>query len=74
MITVTIWHNVAVDGQGRPTGILDGYQPGDTLVRGALNEVRTSEHGTRPLPAQGRDETTPSQPPAVSPWKEPNRP
>jgi hypothetical protein len=146
MITVTIWHNVAVDAQGRPTGMLEGYQPGDpvvrvftypadpagrtpeqiaeeafaignghpgdargedlarryyerqlrslsvgdvvavgetglavgragwTLVRGGLNEVRASEHGTHPLPAQGRDDTTPSQPPAVSPWKEPNRP
>jgi hypothetical protein len=33
MITVTIWHNVAVDGQGRPTGMLEGYQPGDPVVR-----------------------------------------
>jgi hypothetical protein len=33
MITVTIWHNVAVDGQGRHTGMLDGYQPGDPMVR-----------------------------------------
>jgi hypothetical protein len=33
MITVTIWHNVAVDGQGHPTGMLDGYQPGDPMVR-----------------------------------------
>jgi hypothetical protein len=32
-ITVTIWHNVAVDGQGRPTGMLEGYQPGDPMVR-----------------------------------------
>ena len=130
MITVTVFHNVARDGQGRPTGMLDGYQPGDpivrvftyqadpagrdpeqiaeeafaicnghprdadgeelarryygrelrslskgdvvavgearlavgrvgwTPVRGALNEVRTSEHGTRPLPS-------------ISPCKEP---
>jgi hypothetical protein len=127
MITVTIWHNVAVDGQGRPTGMLEGYQPGDPVVRvftyqadpagrtpeqiaeeafaignghpgdargedlarryyqrqlrslsvgdvvaageaglavgrvgwtqiqGGLNEVRASEHGTRPLPAPGQD-------------------
>jgi hypothetical protein len=33
MITVTIWHNVARDGEGRPTGMLDGYQPGDPVVR-----------------------------------------
>ena len=33
MITVTIWHNVARDGEGRPTGMLDGYQPGDPMVR-----------------------------------------
>ncbi len=33
MITVTIWHNVPVDGQGRHTGMLKGYQPGDPVVR-----------------------------------------
>jgi hypothetical protein len=32
-ITVTIWHNVAFDGQGRHTALLDGYQPGDPVVR-----------------------------------------
>ena len=127
-ITVTVWHNVATDAQGRHTGMLDGYQPGNpmvcvfayqadpagrspeaiaeeafdtfndhprnpggeelarqyyrhrllrslskgdvvvvvgevplavasagwTLVHGGLNEVRTSEHGTRPLPARSR--------------------
>jgi hypothetical protein len=129
MITVTIFHNVARDGDGRPTGMLDGYRPGDpvvrvftyqadpagrdpeqiaeeafaicnghppgthadltrryyerelrelskgdvvavgeaglavarvgwTLIPGDLNEVRTSEHGTHPLPS-------------ISPCKEP---
>jgi len=33
MITVTIWHSVALDGQGHQTGMLDGYQPGDPVVR-----------------------------------------
>ena len=33
MITVTIWHNVARDAQGRHTGMFDGYQPGDPMVR-----------------------------------------
>jgi len=33
MITVTIWHNVALDGQGHHTGMLNGYQPGDPVVR-----------------------------------------
>jgi hypothetical protein len=33
MITVTIWHNAARDGEGRPTGMLDGYRPGDQVVR-----------------------------------------
>jgi len=33
MITLTIWHNAARDGEGRPTGMLDGYQPGDPVVR-----------------------------------------
>ncbi len=32
-ITVTIWHNVALDGQGHHTGMLEGYQPGDPVVR-----------------------------------------
>jgi hypothetical protein len=33
MITVTIRHNVARDGEGRPTGMLDGCRPGDPVVR-----------------------------------------
>jgi len=33
MITITIWRNVARDHEGRPTGMLDGYQPGDPMVR-----------------------------------------
>jgi hypothetical protein len=32
-ITVTIWHNVAHDAEGRHTAMLDGYQPGDPMVR-----------------------------------------
>jgi hypothetical protein len=32
-ITVTIWHNVASDGQGRHLAMLDGYEPGDPVVR-----------------------------------------
>ncbi len=32
-ITVTIWHNVALDDQGRHIAMLDGYQPGDPVVR-----------------------------------------
>ncbi|HJY67767.1 MAG TPA: hypothetical protein VJ254_13640 [Streptosporangiaceae bacterium] len=32
-ITVTIWHNVAFDDQGRHIAMLDGYQPGDPVVR-----------------------------------------
>jgi hypothetical protein len=32
-ITVTIWHNVAFDAQGRHVAMLDGYQPGDPMVR-----------------------------------------
>ena len=31
-ITVTIWHNVAFDDQGRHTAMLDGYQLGDPVV------------------------------------------
>jgi len=33
VITVTIWHNVATDAQGRHTGMLDGYQAGNPIVR-----------------------------------------
>ena len=33
MITVTIRHNTAVDQQGRRTAMLDGYRPGDPVVR-----------------------------------------
>ena len=32
-ITVTIWHNVAFDDLRRRTAMLDGYQPGDPVVR-----------------------------------------
>ena len=32
MITVSVWHNVATDAQGRHTGMLDGYQPGNPMV------------------------------------------
>jgi hypothetical protein len=32
-ITVSIWHNVARDKAGRHTGPLDGFTPGDPLVR-----------------------------------------
>jgi hypothetical protein len=129
-ITVSIWHNVARDQAGRHTAPLDGFTPGDpmvrvftyqtlpcgrppeaiaedafalanghprdpgsaelsrryyeqrlrslsvgdvvavgevglaagrvgwTLVRGGLNEVRTSEHGTHPLPSRSRTPET----------------
>jgi hypothetical protein len=32
MITVTTWHNVALDAEGRHTAMLDGYKPGDPMV------------------------------------------
>jgi hypothetical protein len=31
--TVSIWHNVARDHAGRHTAPLDGYRPGDPMVR-----------------------------------------
>jgi hypothetical protein len=34
---------------------------GWTLVRGGLNEVRTDEHGTRPLPASAAPGETPAR-------------
>lgn len=33
MITITIWHNTAHDAEGRHSAMLDGYQPGDPMVR-----------------------------------------
>ena len=33
MTTITIWHNVARDLDDRPTGMLEGYHPGDPAVR-----------------------------------------
>ena len=33
MITVTIWHNVAHDAEGRHTAMAGGYQPGHPMVR-----------------------------------------
>jgi hypothetical protein len=143
-ITITIWHNVARDLDDRPTGMLEGYHPGDpmvrvftyqadpagrtpeqiaeeafaicnghpadaagedlarryyerelrslsvgdivavgeaglavgrvgwTLVPGGLNEVRTSEHGTRPLPPPTLGGATPGGPSPI-PRKEPDR-
>jgi hypothetical protein len=32
-ITIAIWHNVARDQDDRPTGMLEGYHPGDPAVR-----------------------------------------
>lgn len=32
-ITVTIWHNVRIDADGRHLAMLDGYAPGDPMVR-----------------------------------------
>ena len=138
VITVTIWHNVASDDQGRHTAMLDGYQPGDPVVRvfayqaspgrpaeeiaeeafaicnghpsdaggadlsrryyerelrslshgdivavgeaglavgrvgwtpvhGGLNEVRTSEYGTHPLPPRSRHPEAADRPPIPCP-------
>ena len=32
-ITVTVWHNVRTDSEGRNLAMLDGYTPGDPMVR-----------------------------------------
>lgn len=32
-LTVTIWHNITADAGGHPTGMLEGYKPGDLMVR-----------------------------------------
>jgi hypothetical protein len=145
MITVAVWHNVAIDGQGRHTGMLNGYQASDAVVRvftyqtapagspqeiaeetfaicnghprdaagedlsrryyerglrslsvgdvvavgeaglavgragwtpirGGLNEVRTSEHATCPLPAPAPAGTAPGKPRIDSPGKEQSQP
>ena len=46
---------------------------GWTPVRRGLNEVRASEHGTRPLPAPGPASAVPETP-SRFPRKEPDRP
>lgn len=33
LITVTVFHNVARSQDGRPTALLDGFTPGDPVVR-----------------------------------------
>jgi hypothetical protein len=53
---------VAVGEAGLAVG-----RAGWTLVRGGLTEVRTSEHGTRPLPARGRLPGTADRPPIPCP-------
>lgn len=53
---------VAVGEAGLAVG-----RAGWTLVRGGLNEVRTSEHGTRPLPAPAQGGATPRRTPIDSP-------
>ncbi len=32
-VTITLWHNIASGAHDRPTGLLDGYQPGHPMVR-----------------------------------------
>jgi hypothetical protein len=32
-ITITVWHNVRTDAEGRHLAMLDGYTPGDPMVR-----------------------------------------
>lgn len=32
-ITITVWHNVRTDSEGRHLAMLDGYTPGDPMVR-----------------------------------------
>jgi hypothetical protein len=47
-IAVTIWHNVRTDADGRHLAMLDGYTPGDPMVRVFTYQTqqrgRTSEH------------------------------
>ena len=70
-ITVTIWHNVAFDGQGRHTAMLDGYQPGDPMVAVFAYQAdpgRPAEASpTRRSPSST---TTPGTPPGQS-WPAP---
>jgi hypothetical protein len=60
---------VAVGEAGLAVG-----RTGWTPIRGGLNEVRTSEHGTRPLPAPAPAGTPPGEPQTGSPAKEPSQP
>jgi hypothetical protein len=52
MITVTICHNVAHDGEGHHTAMLDGYRPGDPMVR--VFAYQADPAGRRPEGDRGR--------------------
>ena len=51
-VTITIFHNIARDQHGRPTGMLDGYQPGDPS---------SASSPTRPAPPGGHRRRSPER-------------
>ena len=71
-ITVTIWHNVAFDGQGRHVAMLDGYQPGDPVVRVFAYQADPPGGRRRRSPKRRSPSstTTPGTPPART-WPAP---
>jgi hypothetical protein len=65
MITITIFHNVARDRGGRPTGMLDGYRPGDPVVR--VFTYQADPAGPRPGADRRRGVRHLQRPPARHP-------
>ena len=51
-VTITLWHNIATGAHDRPTGLLDGYQPGHPMVR--VFAYQTSPAGRSPGGARRR--------------------
>jgi hypothetical protein len=62
--------DVAAAGEAGP-GV---GRAGRALVRSGLNEVRTSEHGTRPCPHPAQDGAALQANPLIDSRKEPDRP
>jgi hypothetical protein len=55
VITVTIWHNVAVDRQGRHTAMMDGCRPGDSMVRVFAYQAAPAGRSAQEIAAEAFD-------------------
>jgi hypothetical protein len=51
-LTISIWHNVARDAQGRHTGFLDGFTPGDEMVKVFTYEMESAGRSVEEIAEQ----------------------